>query len=716
MDFIGDEVDSNGFLKGMISGMDEFQYGSAYSHIFIHNSCLAYSNTTNRYANVLFCCPLYRSNTWHSALAITTSETDKTRDGRDRSNKVVTNSNSFYWEDKNASLKLQNARHHIYDRLVFTYHRMKNYPRNKCITIDDECLFLANTFSGVNSGHELSIILDTVSYYRNHSSSIKRIVVLKAINWFPNNLILLKLLLGPEGSGKLMEVEWNKVYKFSCIHMFRSQIINITYHPRICEELRQLIMKSVSPGWKSDAKVVLLKTHRDKNVVTVSNQLICEKLLVQLEKEGWLIINPETADVLQMCATLMKARTIVFSHGSILYTHMMFFNPAAKLKWIAVGSDKLSGVYNPVASRHPATTRIFNRDLDHNVAIHDLVYNAITDQETETPAVTITVGPETTKTVTHPNPIVKSMRESRAAVSPAPSVIAARQARIEARTKKRPIVPAPYKKIPTVNRNVNRIKPSVNRVNPPIRGGSKVTNAVVVNNKAPASTDATPWKLNEPGFITTSGLLQEHFFVHSVLEAAKGYSFIVGVNHSNGQSIVEVMDSIGGKTRRTYSILFPMKRVNLIRALWRPVGVERKYKYYFRGLLSGIRKKQWVKTFEPRKDSRIEHNHRGRSKDKYVFDRDYYDMMCNSQFVLAPTDVYPWSYRFLEAIMCRCIPILEASDTDIIAKAGDFHFYRTNEQHVWREDWIEENLKKFMKLHTLSDPTHDFNKIMDQIQ
>jgi hypothetical protein len=229
----------------------------------------------------------------------------------------------------------------------------------------------------------------------------------------------------------------------------------------------------------------------------------------------------------------------------------------------------------------------------------------------------------------------------------------------------------------------------------------------------------------EAGMVSNSNLLQERFFRDAISEVAQNIPFVVGVNHKAAKCMVELCLPASttrpkSQVRRTYSIIFPMKRLELIKALWIPDAAQRKYRYCFRGLLQGgSPRKQWVKNYVSStgktEENHIEHNLHGRSTEKYTFDSAYFSLMCNSRFALCPLDVFDWSYRFLEAIMCRCIPILNVGDKDILAEAGRFKFYRTNEPHVWREDWVEENLAIFLKHHTFSNPQHELNQLIASI-
>jgi hypothetical protein len=87
------------------------------------------------------------------------------------------------------------------------------------------------------------------------------------------------------------------------------------------------------------------------------------------------------------------------------------------------------------------------------------------------------------------------------------------------------------------------------------------------------------------------------------------------------------------------------------------------------------------------------------------FDIDYYSIMTSSKFCLCPRGDLPWSMRFYEALMCKCIPIIadksEAYRTIQESKL-DYKFYlSTDKDFVYREDWVEHNYELFLKYHTL---------------
>ena len=93
-------------------------------------------------------------------------------------------------------------------------------------------------------------------------------------------------------------------------------------------------------------------------------------------------------------------------------------------------------------------------------------------------------------------------------------------------------------------------------------------------------------------------------------------------------------------------------------------------------------------------------------EDKNVFDESYYNIMIKSKFCLCPAGDLMWSMRFYEALLCRCIPIVDNVDETFRSEQErkiPYHFYLSNEKEiVYRQDWIDENLRLFYQYHTLS--------------
>lgn len=181
-------------------------------------------------------------------------------------------------------------------------------------------------------------------------------------------------------------------------------------------------------------------------------------------------------------------------------------------------------------------------------------------------------------------------------------------------------------------------------------------------------------------------LLQEHFFRLALAEKN------IPVNNLQVKHDKALCYNNGVK----YPIVFPLEMINTIKNI--QDSVQKTRQYFYRGV--DRKTKSWIKKYMNREDSLVTFSNRGRDKNlKYNLDIDYYTEMARSHFVLCPTDVYPWSYRFLEAIMAGCIPIL--SDTEYDIHSSNFKFYRVSDNHIYRQDWVEYNINKLIDIHTL---------------
>jgi hypothetical protein len=91
--------------------------------------------------------------------------------------------------------------------------------------------------------------------------------------------------------------------------------------------------------------------------------------------------------------------------------------------------------------------------------------------------------------------------------------------------------------------------------------------------------------------------------------------------------------------------------------------------------------------------------------DRNYFDENYYSVLQKSRFCLCPAGDALWSMRFYEAIICRCIPIVNSIEetyrTEEESKL-DYKFYLTSSgSFIYREDWVEHNYQLFLTYHTL---------------
>jgi hypothetical protein len=88
------------------------------------------------------------------------------------------------------------------------------------------------------------------------------------------------------------------------------------------------------------------------------------------------------------------------------------------------------------------------------------------------------------------------------------------------------------------------------------------------------------------------------------------------------------------------------------------------------------------------------------------FDQSYFENMKKSNFCLCPAGDAPWSMRFLDAIVCRSIPIVKEKYETWRSHAEsklDYKFYYADDcEFIYREDWVQHNYDIFMRYHTLA--------------
>lgn len=151
-----------------------------------------------------------------------------------------------------------------------------------------------------------------------------------------------------------------------------------------------------------------------------------------------------------------------------------------------------------------------------------------------------------------------------------------------------------------------------------------------------------------------------------------------------------------------YNVIFPKRYVDGAARL----SKEKIYKYCFIGKYTPFRK--WTKAYKS-DDSYIKFTDSGRQHSKGFFDRDYYQIMCNSEFTLCPKGDYLWTYRFYEAIICSSIPIVE--EDGIEPSMSGFAYFihsKDNSLFIYDRDICKQNYDLFLERHTLLDKGNNF--------
>lgn len=200
--------------------------------------------------------------------------------------------------------------------------------------------------------------------------------------------------------------------------------------------------------------------------------------------------------------------------------------------------------------------------------------------------------------------------------------------------------------------------------------------------------------INESGF--TIAVTDKQRFKLSYLKEKFNFDFQVTKNTS-GIKLSEILfinheqpeTGIGGLTK---TLIFPIQIVNHCKTLWKN---ERTHEFTFAGLITKSRNdliSNWIKSnitdekfdlpitnsFANKWRSKIYNffnvdsvvtkkinnlviwsSNKGRKFPIKAWDEEYFKLLGDSKFVLCPSGVCVWSYRFFESILCGAIPIVE---------------------------------------------------------
>ena len=175
-------------------------------------------------------------------------------------------------------------------------------------------------------------------------------------------------------------------------------------------------------------------------------------------------------------------------------------------------------------------------------------------------------------------------------------------------------------------------------------------------------------------------VLQE-YFLRLALEEIGITGGPIKVNHQEGQS---AHAAIG-----TVPIVFPMSYVDRISEM----DKHKSRDFFFQGVIT--EKRAWLREYEDVFDSTYGRN----PATKYEFHTEYFANICASRFALAPTGDCPWSYRFLEGVMCHAIPVLGNDDVDVFSKR--FIYFRHSDAKRFDPEVCLSNYANFLRNHTL---------------
>jgi len=295
---------------------------------------------------------------------------------------VIAKSNNFINDARTYALvdNKKEDKRSVYHRINYTVDVMLN---NQIPTINNESnnqyILFANAFSYANSGHELSIVNYLLNYYYqltkdsnlmtndkllNQNSTF--IILFEESKKCPRILEYIELFIP---ASQFIFIDYDHIYNFKNIHIPYTHHFNINQFPQLFDDAiikvnQEIIHKQLSSKYIGK-NIFLVKTNKNNNIST-HNAYICSNVIEFLESAGFIIINPEEMNMIEIISYLSQANKIITSFGNILYTHMNFFNKHAKIIFITALNEI---PYENISKQHFNILHLPSTNLDDSMTL-----------------------------------------------------------------------------------------------------------------------------------------------------------------------------------------------------------------------------------------------------------------------------------------------------------------------------------------------------------
>jgi hypothetical protein len=270
--------------------------------------------------------------------------------------KIIAASNSFltdhWWTTTQHVERTQQyeQQHGIYKGMFDTYNTILQQSTDPVIVpyyVEKEVVMFSNSFTGTNSGHDLGTLLATLLYVQKNIQDPNSIVAaVQELGFkFPRIIEILELFY-PRDTWQLLD--FDTLYKFTKAHFVVVDPLFVIQRYKD-DDVKDLISNIsslsdfylVSQGLAapSNAKVILLKQAQNTSVRTHDAFSGAQFLAKMTIDDGWVVLNPEFDDMRYMISLLHNAADILVSYGAIMWTHMLFFNPEARVTHLQIGDE-----------------------------------------------------------------------------------------------------------------------------------------------------------------------------------------------------------------------------------------------------------------------------------------------------------------------------------------------------------------------------------------
>ncbi len=317
--------------------------------------------------HVRWYCPTLRDKSFHRMLAL------------DANQAIIANSNTFV-SDPIYFAPGYEAKYGMMRGLSQTYQTMVKSWGLEHEVVAGHVVLVANTFSGTNSGHDLGIKLIILRTMLGlgllDSPQSPRLFLFLDDLKFPRVMELVELFVprdhwfvAEEERGYLLDqvlvVDVNNVNVLAeCDNGLNGIIDEIGIR---CAFF--LLDKGIDLRPLEYRSVVLIK-QRKHTSIRAEDAFYGNDFMQKAEQAGWFVVDPESLDMRYIVYLLLHASRILVSFGAIMWTHMSFFNPEAKVKYLQI--DKNATAYIPVSThRNYSVHQVDSVELDGHEDILD---------------------------------------------------------------------------------------------------------------------------------------------------------------------------------------------------------------------------------------------------------------------------------------------------------------------------------------------------------
>ena len=292
--------------------------------------------------------------------------------------KLISNSNHFI------DLKLQDINlfqeygdnktksHKIYSRIQNNYNLL--LIQQPVEIINDKCIFLNNSFTGVNAGHDLYYILDIIRKFIN--SNVKFIMYNEAKN---TNIFKIINLIIP--SNRLIFINEKKIYLFENeIFDYEHNYYNSANYSFILNKLHSKIKKIIEkfkiPYELHNKNIIVLKNNYFKQSIVRNKDtfVINRELINYILKKNWYILDIESSEYFYLnCYLLMHAKNIISCQRGISAFNQIFYNKNANFYALLVSYDNIIHINNLQEITSTSGKYMKNPDYICNNLYHNLI-------------------------------------------------------------------------------------------------------------------------------------------------------------------------------------------------------------------------------------------------------------------------------------------------------------------------------------------------------